>query len=242
MNHDIIDHHYHLSNKNLQEDIIDMKKNIKKYNIKKIITMATYFPKRKSGLSNYRLFKHIEKIPEVFMLASLDFEHYYYQHINELLELMTEEKVIGLKIYSGYQKIDFKSKEFKDIIEIGKNKIIMFHTGYCHIMKYSFNPMELEEILKEYKDTKFILAHLSNPFSNEIIYLLNTYQNVYTDVSGLIETERDINNASEYLNKIIEKIKDKNKILFGTDFPVQNYEDSFEILGENLYILKNTIL
>jgi predicted TIM-barrel fold metal-dependent hydrolase len=204
--------------------------------------LATYFSKRGSGLSNYRLLKHIEHIPQAYMLASLDFEYYYFQHINEVIELMNEEKVLGTKIYSGYQNIDYDSKKFKDIMEISKNKIVMFHTGFCHNMKLAFNPMILENIIKEYSETKFVLSHLANPFSKEIIYLLNTYKNVFSDISGLIEKEIDRDRAFICFNEVINGVEDKTKILFGTDYPIQNFEDTIEILGNHTYILENKII
>lgn len=235
----MIDYHYHLSGRFLEKDKELLKENIKKYALNKVLTLATYFPNKNSGLSNYRLLKAITDIPEAYMLASLDFNSYLYMFLNELEELIKEEKVLGLKIYTGYQKIDLNSDIFKNVISLFSDKVIMFHSGFCHKEGRDFNPIELEETILSFPNTKFIISHLGNPYYKEIVYLLNKYNNVYSDVSGLMDKESDIPRALECLNYVFENV-DSSKILFGTDFPLQNYEDTFSLL-KNRDIFKNRI-
>lgn len=227
----MIDYHYHLSGRNLAEDKEILLKNIEKYELRKVITLAAYFPSRGSGLSNYRLLKHVEDIPEAYMLASLDFNQYTYLYLNELYELEKEKKVLGLKIYTGYQEIDFKSCLFFEALNIFSEKMVMFHGGFCHREKKAFNPIELEDTIKAFKDTKIVISHMGNPFYKEMVYLLNTYDNVFTDVSGLMDKEDDIPRALECIDYVFNHA-DNRKILFGTDFPIQTYDDTFFLLKD----------
>lgn len=227
----MIDYHYHLSSRCLEKDKEILKENIKKYSLKTIITLATYFPNKNSGLSNYRLLKAIEDVPEAYMLASLDFSSYIYMFLNELSDLQKEEKVLGLKIYTGYQDIDFESEIYKNVISLFSEDIIMFHAGFCHKEGKSFNPIELEKTFIDFPDTKFIIAHMGNPYFKEVSYLINRYENVFTDMSGLMDKEEDIPRAIECIDYVFEN-GDNKKILFGTDFPIQNYEDSLFLLKD----------
>lgn len=237
----IFDYHYHLTNSNLDNDILVMKNHISKYDLEGVLTLASYFPLKKSGLSNYRLFHNIQKIDKVYMLASLDFQSYYYQHLNEIKSLLKERKVLGVKIYTGYQHIDLNSKEFEEVLSLCNSKILMFHTGYCHKgQSEAFNPIALESKIKKYKEINFILSHLGNPFVEDVTYLINTYDNVFTDVSGLIEKVQDKQRAKKCINYIIEN-GENSKILFGTDYPIQDFETTFELVGKNEFIYNNRV-
>jgi hypothetical protein len=223
-----IDWHYHLSGRNIKEDIVTLKNYIHNENMEQVYIMATYFPENGSGVSNYNLYHHIKDIPEVKMYLSLDFNSYYFMHLNEIESILEEsrDKVIGIKIYSGYQDIEYYGNDkFNKILEIARkhNLYIMFHTGYLKGNKEKFKPMELEYLFLHNPDINFILAHLSNPFISECIYLLSNHSNLYTDISGLIDRKVEIADTTKLVYKVAEQI-DKDKILFGTDYPMQNYK------------------
>jgi hypothetical protein len=60
---------------------------MKEYGIIHTILLATYFPQRGTGISNYRLRHWIKGKPEFSMFGSLDFAHFFYQGYNELEEM-----------------------------------------------------------------------------------------------------------------------------------------------------------
>ena len=70
---------------------------MKEHGIEKTVVLATYFPHKTSGISNYRLLHWISKRDEFMMFGSLDFEHYFYQGVNELNELAEERLIRGEK-------------------------------------------------------------------------------------------------------------------------------------------------
>jgi len=235
----MIDHHYHLTNRNFEKDLITLQENMDMYNIDKVITLASYFPRKGSGLSNYRLFHGIQNIDNVYMLTSLDFEYYFYQHLNEVEALLKENKVLGIKIYTGYQNI--KIDKLEKVLDLAKGKIVMFHTGFCHKQEQeTFNPALLVNVIEKYPEITFILSHLGNPHLIEMSDLINRYKNVYTDMSGLMDKEEDWERAKEAIDFIV-KFGDKKKILFGSDFPVQTHENSFRLVKEYMFILENSV-
>jgi len=226
-----IDWHYHLSGRNIKQDSIELEKYIKDKNMDNVYVMATYFPENGSGVSNFNVYHHIKNIKKTKMYISLDFENYYFMGINEIETMLSDniikEKIIGIKIYTGYQNIDLNSDKFNKIMQIAENNnlYVMFHTGYLKGNKTNFNPISLDEVISKYFNITFIIAHLGNPFINESIYLLNKHENLYTDISGLVDKRVEINDTMKRVEKLYNGIgKIDNKILFGTDFPMQDYD------------------
>src|SRR3989338_6912632 len=91
-----IDIHCHTTNRPLPETIdqsatIDtIVQKMNQYNISRTCLIASYFPHKQSGISNYRLAHWINNDPRFALFGSLDFEHYFYQGYNELEELDSE--------------------------------------------------------------------------------------------------------------------------------------------------------
>jgi len=240
-----IDIHCHTTNRKL-EDILPKSatldtilEEMHKHDIEKTVVLATYFPHRASGISNFRLLHWIRGIPRFNMFASLDFEHYFYQGINELTELAEGNLIKGIKLYTCYQNIDLKSPNFKEIISIAKNHklLLMFHCGYSYsCMRHygritvteSVKPSHLDFLIKNNPEVNIIISHLAQPFTDELIVLAKKYPNVYSDTSGLIDSKfsrHKIPESIEDIKKFLGECGPK-RLLFGTDFPVQTHEDS----------------
>lgn len=89
-----IDCHCHTSNR-IIKDVVDSDASLTrilmymdKYDIEKTAVLATYFPHKGSGISNFRLWDWIQNNQDRFvMFGSLDFEYYFYQGLNELKEM-----------------------------------------------------------------------------------------------------------------------------------------------------------
>ncbi len=224
-----------------------------KYEIENTNVLATYFPHKSSGISNYRLLNWIERDnsnnnlskDKFTMFGSLDFEHYFYQGFNELEELAVNNRIKGIKIYTCYQEVDFESKQFAMILDLAKKKDLplMFHIGYSYssLRKYgkvsvakTVKPIHLARTINENPDLTFILSHLAKPFLSELIEVVNNNNNVYSDMSGLIDSyfeQDDIPESIEHIKQYIGECG-PSRLLFGTDFPVQTHYDSVYMLEE----------
>lgn len=101
---------------------------------------------------------------------------------------------------------------------------IIIHTGFFrNDFCYRF-----EKFIKKYQDVKTILAH-GHP-AEEAKYMILKYENCYLDTAFM--------NPSE-LNEILDK-NTRNKILYGSDYPVQYaHPDTKKLLS---YIDKNKLL
>lgn len=246
-----IDIHCHTTNRKVKgvlppsADVGSIQKLMYKYDISNTNLLATYFPHKASGISNYRLLHWMKNYNNFTMFASLDFEHYYYQGYNEIEELASNNLINGIKIYSGYQQIDLNSDKFINILDLAENNklTVMFHGGYSYssMRKYgkvsianTILPNDLTEIVKRHPSIPFIISHLSKPFLTELIDLVKFTDNVYSDMSGLIDSKfekSDIPNCIEQIKRYLGECGPE-RLLFGTDFPVQTHKDSIYMLDE----------
>lgn len=214
--------------------------------IEKTVLLATYFAHRGSGISNFRLMDWIRNESKFYMFGSLDFEHYFYQGINELRELAeTFPSLKGIKIYTSYQEIDLKSEKMKKLISLAYRFSfpLAFHCGYSYQAMKHYNKMAITEMVKASElqgildsGVNVIASHMAKPFTEDLIFALNKNENLYTDVSGLIDSKTDSADKPRIVGEV-KKLVNKcgtSQLLFGTDFPVQSYEDSIYFVEQGL--------
>lgn len=149
-----IDVHCHTTTRKIEKvippraDLDQIQKEMKRWNISKTALLASYFPARGSGISNFRLKDWISQYnaknsinardSPFLMFASLDVPTYFYQGFNEIEELARAGLISGIKIYMGYQEINpYRSSDQKKIRQIADlayshDLAIMMHTGSCH--------------------------------------------------------------------------------------------------------------
>ncbi|MEK6846459.1 MAG: amidohydrolase family protein [Nanoarchaeota archaeon] len=248
-----IDIHCHTSNR-IITDVVPASATLEaiaeetiKYDVEKTVVLATYFPHKSSGISNFRLLDWIRNSPhqnKFLMFGSLDFEHYFFQGYNELEELAQRGQISGIKIYTNYQQIEPRGEKMEKIAELASefHLPLMFHGGesYSAYSKYGklylanlVLPGELEYLAKEYR-LDVIISHLCTPFVQELVEAVKRNEKMYSDMSGLIGSKH----GEKYIPESIEHIKrflgecGPEKLLFGTDFPVQTHEHSIFMLEE----------
>jgi len=224
-----------------------------KYKIQKIYLMATYFPLKGTGVKNSDLIDRIKNNPLFGCFGSLNMETM--NEFNELEMYIKSGLIDGIKLLPGYQNIILSDSKFDCIYKLAQNNNIpiAIHTGILHpcCSKLNYlrcnlkkcvlsdrqqlsNPKQIREIAIKFPKVKFLAAHLSNPFFNELRNVMIECPNVFTDVSGLFVsgTEEDTFEYRQLLkNEIMKFISiNSNRIIFGTDFPIQSYEDSIDLI------------
>lgn len=244
-----IDFHCHTTKRKLQEvipksaDLESISQEMQRYEIETTVLLATYFPHKSSGISNYRLSDWIRNRKEFVMFGSLDFEHYFYQGYNELEELAERKAIKGIKIYTQYQNIDVRGEKLKRVLKLaGQQSLpVLFHLGHGErsaMRQGSVAPgtwvgvKEIERIAFEHDNLNIVVAHLAKPYSEQLIDTIKRSSNLYADCSGLIQSgvsspER-IRERKENLRQFVHECGTK-KLLFGTDFPIQTHADSIAL-------------
>ena len=136
---------------------------------------------------------------------------------------------------------------------------VMFHTGelhhccpkekrekkeyrcgsFCRIDRLGdlSRPREMKIAARNFPEVKFILSHLGNPYFVELRELMAECPNVYTDISGQFISGHPEEDTPEYKEKINQELKKflaapeaENRIMFGTDFPIQSHADSVALV------------
>lgn len=215
-----------------------IEKEMRKHDIDCTIVLATYFPKEGRGVSNYRLLHWIKENTAFRLFGSLDFQHYFAAGMRELTELAEAGSLYGIKIYSGYQEIDYNSDKFQRIAKLAEEHCLplMFHGGFlqCHESNKTLavSPKQFKNVAHDFPEIPIIISHLAWPFVDELIDVVLRYENVFADMSGMLDSFK----TSHKLPECIEGLKrylgacGPERLLFGTDFPVQTHSDSVKLV------------
>jgi uncharacterized protein len=140
--------------------------------------------------------------------------------------LIEEHKVRGFKFHPSAQEFYPNDRAAYPLYEViaAAGLPALFHTGQTGAgagqragggvrLAYS-NPMYLDDVAVDFPDMPIILAHPSFPWQEEALAVATHKPQVYIDLSGW---------SPKYFPPILVQYANtllKNKVLFGTDFPM----------------------
>jgi predicted TIM-barrel fold metal-dependent hydrolase len=154
-------------------------------------------------------------------------------------KLITEYNVKGFKFHPSVQEFFPNDRLAYPLYEaIAEAKLpALFHTGQTGVgagtrggggirLKYS-NPLHLDDVAADFPDMPIVLAHPSFPWQEEALSVATHKPQVYIDLSGW---------SPKYFPPILVQYANtllKDKILFGSDYPViapEKWIEEFEKL------------
>ena len=160
---------------------------------------------------------------------------------DQVEEHLKRESCCGVKLYPGYNSIWLTDPIYTPIYELARkyDKPVAVHMGLtAHpraYLKYS-HPLALDEAAADHRKTQFVMCHFGNPWLMDAAAVVEKNENVAADLSGLLEGKFDIpeflEEQSGYISTLktwLAYIRDYDKLMFGTDWPLANYEDYIEI-------------
>jgi len=261
-----IDVHCHTTNRPLSECVspdasLDaIAAHMQQHDIIQTVLLATYFPRQGTGISNYRLYHWLQQRPQFAMFGSLDFDHFFYQGLNELEELAAQGFIKGIKIYTAYQQIDLRGEAFRRVARLAADTglPLMFHGGVSYNTWKALGgmqnvsaladvppddmppvarddhkrPRDFEAVAQAFPTVNIIVSHLCKPFFTEMIAVLQRNANIFTDMSGILDSKLDAANRDQCVAQVRRFATEcgPEKLLFGTDFPVQTHADSVYVV------------
>lgn len=175
--------------------------------------------------------KNLLFCPNILLnLKKKDFE----KELNILKTLLKNPKIVGIKIYPGYEKFDVMCNRCKIIYKIAENFCIpiIIHTGEVWEkikwtdMFYS-RPIRFDRVASTYKNLTLIFAHMGSPaWIKETAMIMEVRENVYCDIAETIDVENGL--YSNIYNKMIKRefmelisiVGSTDRILFATDWGI----------------------
>jgi predicted TIM-barrel fold metal-dependent hydrolase len=136
----------------------------------------------------------------------------------------------GFKLHPPLQQFhanDRLAYPFYEVVAAAKLPVI-FHTGHSGIgtgmpggggvrLKYG-NPMDIDDVAVDFPDMPIIMAHPSFPWQDEAISVCLHKPQVYIDLSGW-SPKYFSPTLIQYANTLL-----KQKVLFGSDYPLADFE------------------
>jgi predicted TIM-barrel fold metal-dependent hydrolase len=213
----LIDIHAHTTERTLwglhtaTATISDLELYAAQFKIQKILLMATYFPFKGGGQPNAKVLGKVEGNSSFGVCGSLDAMNHFKEGLAELRELVRQERIVGIKLYPGYQDFRLGEDKMNRVYELAaENRLpIVIHTGHLHhccprqdrqarnfrcgqlecaINKLQPLSMPSQVIVpaQKFPEVNFVLAHMSKPYIEELLEVMALCPNVYTDTSGLL--------------------------------------------------------
>ncbi len=168
------------------------------------------------------------KVSDSFkVIAGIDIREDLGKQKKEIEELFKQTKIVGVKVYLGYQHIFVNDKLLEPFYELCEKYDfpIMFHTGdtLYETAKLKFShPLQIDELAVDNPKLKIIMAHCGNPWIIDAMEVLYKNENVYADISGFFyyETQARLYPLMKAKMNDLINYEAGHKLLFGTDFPL----------------------
>ena len=108
---------------------------------------------------------------------------------------------------------------------------VVFHTGDTYSprakLRYA-RPLLIDDVAVDHPDTRFVLAHLGNPWLTDAAEVVYKNVNVWADLSGLVvgeaerfadEAERDmLSDLTASVRRAFRYAERPNRFLYGSDW------------------------
>lgn len=220
----IVDCHCHLTNKRLYDEYKEKSYATKIISIRPIKILSNDMEVSTSENWFYELLKEKDDLYGVECIEYGEDIKAQLQRISGRMENC--KKIIGIKLYVGYQHFYANDPEIFDVYKFAKknNLVVVFHGGDVWDpsnqaqIKYT-HPSYVDEVATYFPKVKFVISHFAFPYILETGMVVHKNQNVYTDISGILDnglTSKyfvdDIKKVLSYYPEII------NKIMHGSDF------------------------
>jgi len=158
------------------------------------------------------------------------------KYVEELTQLLHQERVVGLKFYLGYEEFSANDERLHQLYEYcEKHDVpIMFHTGVLEagssgLLEYS-HPLQVDRVATRFPNLTIVMAHMGNPWLIDCAAVLAKNENVYADMSAFFAENRSITaHDVEVFKQRMEQVRvflySYGKFLFGTDYPLYSQKE-----------------
>lgn len=118
---------------------------------------------------------------------------------------------------------------------------VLLHTGTTFIAQAPLEhtlPRRLDRVAMQFPEQRMILAHLGHPYEGECVAVIRKHPHVYADISALHYRPFQLYQSL----MLVQEYGVWNKLMFGTDYPFTNVNDSIAGLCNLNTMLAGTAL
>ena len=191
-------------------------------------------------------YKNYNQPKEIAYCAGVDSQNMTMENAeataNEFRRYLETPQCVGIKIYLGYNYVYAVDPRHFPLYRLAEefDVPIVYHTGDLAgghgLLKYS-HPLTIDEVAKEFPKVRFVMSHCGNPWLLDAIEVAASNENVYLDLSGLLEGNFDGDVFYEkhrdyfsYIRMWLNYIDRYDKVMYGTDWPLINIKSYIEIM------------
>jgi hypothetical protein len=154
-----------------------------------------------------------------------------------------ERDLAGIKLYPGYQSFYPNDRRLDPVYEYAHRRglPVMIHQGDTldglGLIKFA-RPLEVDEVAGRFRDVRFVLCHLGNPWVNEAAEIVYKNENVYADTSGLLAHpsipyfDQMFTQARQVVRAAIVTIGRPDRILYGSDWPLEELKLAVDLIRD----------
>lgn len=232
----IIDSHVHLGklkntkfSESHEKNLEFLLEEIKENKIDKVIILSGMV-KDDFNIPTKEMLELVSDNKNILVVGGINVLNYTNNDLAELEQWIKNKKIIGIKLYPGYQHFYPSDEKCLPIYNLCQkyNVPIIFHSGdvlagYIKNPKIKYaHPIHIDDVATDFPNLKIIIAHLGNPWLIDCAEVLYKNPNVYGDISGFFVGEPD----KQYADLIRKRIQEliiyvgEDKLLYGTDWPI----------------------
>jgi len=183
------------------------------------------------------MLKLVENQPHLKLIGNVEFATFDQQQIDKLKNLLQEKKILGVKLYPGYEDFYPYDEKLHPLLEFMQENgyPLVIHTGimlagYPGYMEQT-HPLAVDKLATKFPKLKIVMAHVGNPWIMDAAAVVSKNPNIYTDFSGFF-TEHLSPIPQEEIEVFVRFLKDFKvftsgfkKCMFGTDWPHYNLKE-----------------
>jgi predicted TIM-barrel fold metal-dependent hydrolase len=158
-----------------------------------------------------------------------------HDHFRRVAAALAGGRVAALKGYLGYLHYGPDHPTYRRYYELAaRHRVpVVFHTGdtYSPFAKLKYaHPLGVDEVAVDHPDTRFVLAHVGNPWTLDAAEVIYKNVNVWADLSGLVVGDGSEFGTEAHLDALVDLIdrvrkafryaERPNRFVYGTDWPL----------------------
>jgi predicted TIM-barrel fold metal-dependent hydrolase len=241
----IIDVHTHLNNYDetrtvpITTTLAELDRSMQHNKVDHVMVLTSYLV-NEHRYSVKEVVEATEAYPGMHVVAGVSFMNYKERDLREIADYLRAGKVVGLKIYPGYEPFYPYDKRCQVIYDLAAefDVPVMIHTGdtYNPKGKVRFShPLNVDDVAVDNPDVKFVICHIGNPWIRDCMELVYKNKNVYADISGLVLGDF----KSKFKRFMLKQVKEMllyagepRYLLYGTDWPICRMRTYLQFVDE----------